>query len=144
MKEKPQGPIENLLDGLSQHAQFLSEEDMKAELSGRGIDVEGFLKRTHATISQYQKADRLAWMKTADEKRNVLLAKDIHTESWLEKCEAAIRSAFAELVRTAMPQQTIAFRNKTDLSIEDMARILDDHERLKLRSSSQDAPEEKR
>jgi hypothetical protein len=135
MNEKPQGPMENLLDGLSRHAQFLSEEDLKFELSGRGIDVDGFLKEAQATIAQHQKVDRLSWMKTADEKKQALQSSASRVESWLEKGDQAIRAAFAELIRTTMPQQTIAFRNKTDLTTEDMARILDDHEQLRLRAS---------
>ena len=38
MNEHEQGPMENLLEGLDQHAQFLSKEELKAELSSRGID----------------------------------------------------------------------------------------------------------
>jgi len=144
MNEKPQGPIENLLDGLSRHAQFLSEEDLKAELSARGVDVDGFLSEAQAMITKHQKADRLSWMKTADEKRKALQTSSIRVENWLEKGELAIRAAFAELLRTAMPQQTIAFRNKTDLTTEDMAHILDDHERLRQRTSGESGADEKK
>jgi hypothetical protein len=144
MNEKPQGPIENLLDGLSQHAQFLPEEDLKAELTTRGLNVEGFLKEALATIAIHQKTKRLSWMKTADEKRKALQSASTRMESWLGKSELAIRAAFEELIRTAMPQQTIAFRNRTDLTTEDMARILDDHERLKMRATDQHPPDEKK
>ena len=74
MNDKPQGPIENLLDGLSRHAQLLSQEELKTELSARGIDVEAFLKEAHTTIEKCQKADRLSWRNVADEKRNALQA----------------------------------------------------------------------
>lgn len=144
MNAKPQGPIENLLDGLSRHAQFLPEEDLKTELSGRGIDVDGFLKEAHATIAQHQKAERLSWMKTADEKKKALQTAESGLESWLERGEQVIRAAFADLIRTAIPQQTIAFRNKSDLTFEDMARILNDHERLRLRIDNQNTSNEKK
>ena len=144
MNEKPQGPIENLLDGLSHHAQFLPEEDLKAELTTRGISVESFLKEALATIAIHQKTERLSWMKTADEKRKALQSASTRMESWLGKSELAIRAAFEELVRAAMPQQTIAFRNRTDLTTEDMACILDDHERLKMRATDQHPPDEKK
>lgn len=45
-----QGPIENLLEGLDQHTQFLSKEELEAELRNRGINVDEFLKRAHDMI----------------------------------------------------------------------------------------------
>ena len=140
MKENQQGPMENLLDGLDQHAQSMSDEELKAELEARGIDVDTFLKRARTTVAQYQKADRLAWMKVADEKKRSIDAAGSRFESWIGKGETTIRAAWAEFLRTAAPQQTLAFRNKTQLTVEDMARILDDYERLRLRQDSQEPP----
>jgi len=128
--------MENLLEGLSQHARFLSREERKAELRERGIDVDGFLTEAHSIIERNQKDERLAWMRVADEKRHSMSANESRFESWVGKGEEAIRAAFANLLRTRLPQQTLAFRNRTDLTVEDMARILDDHERLQLRGNS--------
>ena len=140
MKENQQGPMENLLDGLDQHAQSMSDEELKTELEVRGIDADKFLKKARATVAQYQKADRLAWMKVADEKKRSIETTGSRFESWIGKGETAIRAAWAKFLRTAAPQQTLAFRNKTQLTVEDMARILDDYERLRLRQDSQEPP----
>jgi hypothetical protein len=136
MSDNPQGPIENLLDGLSQHARFLSQEERKAELRDRGVDVDRFLKEARSIIAKHQKEDRLAWMKTADDKRRQIVSKEVAFESWVGKGEEAIRAAWERFLATASPQRALAFRNKKDLTIDDIARILDDHERIRLRQSS--------
>src|SRR5436190_1680932 len=141
MNENRQGPMEKLLDGLDQQAQFLSDEELKAELEARGIDVDRFLKQARTMIARYQKADRLAWMEVADEKKRRMDATESRFESWVGKREEAIKAAWAGFLRTGAPQHTLAFRNKTDLTVEDMARILDDYERLRLRQHGQEPPQ---
>ena len=131
MKEYQQGPMENLLDGLDKHAEFLSQEELKSELRDRGINVDAFLKRAHDTIAHHEKAERLAWMKVADENKRRLEDAGRNFESWLGKGEEAIRAAWAIFIANAGPQRAFAFRKRTDLTVEDMARILDDNERLK-------------
>jgi hypothetical protein len=143
MNQDQQDPIENLLDGLSQHSSYLSQEDRKAELRAKGVDVDGFLSEAHSIIAHYQKEDRLAWMKVADAKETAFKGGESRIESWLGKPEVLIKAAFESWIRTAMPQEALAFRNKTDLTVDDMARILDDHERLKLRSGSPKPPDAK-
>ena len=81
-------------------------------------------------------------MKVADEKEKALVGAESRIESWVGKREDLIKAAFESLIRTAMPKQALAFRNKTDLTVDDMARILDDHERLKLRADSQKPPQQ--
>ena len=142
MNEDKQGPMENLLEGLDQHAQFLSKEELKAELSNRGIDSDALLKQAHEIIAQHEKAERLSWMKVADENKSRLQAADCF-ESWLGKGELAIKAAWQKFIATATPQHAVAFRNKTDLTLEDMARILDDNERLRLNRSKNESPDQK-
>ena len=137
-------PIENLLEGLSQHARLLSKEDRKAELRERGVDVDAFLNEAHSIIAHHQKEDRLAWMKVANEKRRLLAIDDSGFVSWVGKKQEEVVAAFQSFIKTASPQHTLAFRNKTDLTVEDMARILDDYERLHKMASEQKPPKEKR
>jgi len=133
MNENRQGQMENLLDGFNQHAQLLSDEELKNELGSRGIDVNGFLAEAHAIASYHQQAERLKWMKVADEKKRSITDAQRTWESWLGKGERAIADAWAAFLATASPNKALAFRNKTDLTTEDKARILDDYERLRLR-----------
>src|SRR5260370_10899024 len=132
MSKNQQVPMEKLLEGVEQHTKFLYEEELKAELQARGIEVDAFLHSTQSAIANYLKADRLTWMKIADEKKQWLAGSKSDFGSWLSKGEVAIRSAWAELLR-AGSECAVAFRNKKDLTIEDMAKILDDHERLRSR-----------
>lgn len=140
MNQEQQGPMENLLDGLSQHAQALSLEERKAELRERGIDADKFLQDAHSIIAQHQKADRLAWMKVADQKAQRIASEQSTIESWLGKGEDAIRAAFERLLARAGSGPALAFRNKTQLTVDDMARILDDEERLRLRTTKPQSP----
>jgi hypothetical protein len=136
-------PIEKLLEGLSQHARFLPREERKAELRERGVDVDGFLNEAHSIIAHHQKEERLAWMKVASEKRRLLTGDDSNFVSWTGKSQEVIVAAFQNFLNTAAPQQALAFRNKTDLTIEDMALILDDYERLHKIAGERKPPQEK-
>lgn len=136
-------PIENLLEGLSQHSRFLTKEERKSELRERGIDVDGFLDEAHSIIARHQKEDRLAWMRVAAEKKKLLTSNESSFDSWVGKSHESIVAAFQNLIKTATPQHAVAFRKKTDLTVEDMARILDDYERLRNRSSDPKPSEEK-
>ncbi len=62
MKDDEQGPIENLLEGLDQHTDALSSDELKAELKDRGIDLDAALKKAEMTIAAYDKEDRLSWI----------------------------------------------------------------------------------
>jgi len=143
MNQNQERPNENLLEGLSQHARFLPREERKAELRERGIDVDGFLNEAHSIIAHHQKEERLAWMKVAIEKKQLLASDDSSFVSWIGKSQEAVVAAFQNLLKTATPQQTLAFRNKTDLTFDDMARILDDYERLHKIAGERKPPQEK-
>jgi hypothetical protein len=145
MSDDKQGPMENLLDGLNHHAGFLNREERKAELRGRGIDVDQFLTDAHLLIASCQKEERLAWMKVADEKRNSVANAESQISNWLGKSAESIRAAFENLVQTVSPTpaHTLAFRNRKDLTTDDMASILNDYERLKLRGQNIDSFKDK-
>lgn len=133
-------PIENLIEGLSQHARFLTKEERMAELRERGIDVDGFLREAHSIIAHHQKEERLAWMKVAIEKSERFSAVESRVASWVGKGKDEIVAAYQKVISTLSPQQALAFRNKKELSVEDMARILDDYERLRIVEGDQNQP----
>jgi len=136
-------PVENLIEGLSQHARFLTREERKAELRERGIDVDGFLNEAHSIIAHHQKEERLAWMKVANEKSQRFTGKESGFVSWIGKSRDEVVAAFQNLITTVSAQHTLAFRNKSDLTVDDMARILDDYERLRKDAAEQKPPQEK-
>jgi hypothetical protein len=138
MENDEQGPMENLLDGLDRHSDSLSFAELKAELRDRGIDLDAGLERAQATIATYDKQDRLGWMKEADEKAASLRVAESPGRSWTGAKAEEIVSAFKAYITSAKPETALAFRNKGELSVEDMAQILDANERLKHRSEEQD------
>jgi len=131
MENDEQGPIENLLDGLDEHSDSLSSDELKAELLDRGIDLDAGLEQANATIAAYDKQDRLSWMQVADEKRKSLSVAETPGTSWVGRKAEEIKAAFEAFIKSAEKETAFAFRNKGDLSVEDMAQILDSNESLK-------------
>jgi len=134
MNDDEKGPMENLLEGLDLHSEFLSLEELKAELRTRGIAIDDFLTKMNREIAAAQKADRLSWMQIADDKKRAL--KSIHPKvmTWSGKREDEIRAAFALFVDNPKHECALAFRKKSNLSLQDMARILDAQEQLRRKA----------
>ncbi len=129
------GPIEEILDGLEEQSAILSKEELKAELAEEGIDVEGLIFRTKALVQKYRKSERMAWMNEADRRKTLLDSAASRVSSWLDRTDEEIRAAFGALSGSGGP--AVAFRNQGDLTVQDMARILDKREELKDRLSSE-------
>lgn len=138
MENDEQGPMENLLDGLDNHSDSLSLADLKAELQDRGIDLDAGLEKVQMTIARYDKEERLGWMKVADDKAASLRVAESPARSWTSAKTEEIVAAFKAYINSAKPETALAFRNKRELSVDDMAQILDANERLKQRSEEQD------
>lgn len=137
MKNDEQGPMENLLEGLDQHSDALSSDELKAELRNRGIDLDAGLKKAETTIAAYDKESRLSWMRIADEKSKSLTVAKAPEQSWTSRKAEEVVAAFDAFVNSAERDTALAFRKKGKLSVEDMAEILDSHEKLKRRSTGQ-------
>lgn len=137
MKKNEQSAIEHLLDALEEQANSLSIDELKAELCDRGIDPENFIKNTLSIIDTAKKEDRLSWMKVAKEKKKALMETGVDFVSWLTRKPSEIEEAFTAVFAEA----PVAFRNKGTLSLEDKARLLDDHEKLKRKTGNQNKSE---
>lgn len=135
MENDEQGPMENLLDGLDRHSESLSLDELKAELQNRGIDFGAGLKKAQAIIAAYDKEDRLSWMKVADEKSASLRVAETPVLSWTSKKSEEVVAAFNAYLNFAKAETALAFRNKGELSVDDMAQILDANELLKQRQA---------
>ncbi len=137
MKNDKQGPMENLLDGLDQHADALSSDEVKSELEDRGIDVDAGVQEAEMTIAAYDKEDRLSWMKVADEKKASLRVAESTVVSWVGRKEEDIRAAFEAFLKRATPNHALAFRKRDQLTVQDMAEILDADESLRRKSDDE-------
>lgn len=144
MKNIKQGPMENLFQGLDEQSSLLSDEEVAAELVAMGVSVDDFLREANALIDLRLKAERTAWMRVADEKIGAMATIRSTITSWVERGEEEIRAAYQALVSGSQGQKAVAFRNKGNLSVADMARILDDFERLRTCADTQAHPDSDR
>jgi hypothetical protein len=69
-------------------------------------------------------------MKVADEKKALLKSVTTDVAAWAEKKDEEIRAAFAAFIEDREQEHSFAFRNKSKLTVQDMARMLDARERL--------------
>jgi hypothetical protein len=138
MSDDAQRSMENLLNGLDEQSEALSFDELQVELQGRGIDLNALLIRTSEIIASYDKKERLAWMKVADEKRESLRAAEAPVGRWTDRGADDIRAAFALFLRSSTSETALAFRNRKELSVEDMAEILEANERLATNDSFDD------
>jgi hypothetical protein len=131
MKNPLHRPMENLIRGLDEHSEHLSAEEIHEELKACGVDIETTLKRTRSLIASSLKKERTAWMKVADSNRAAIDAASRTFVSWIGRGESEIRAAFEAFTSGLSEQQALAFHNRKDLSVDEMAQILDDFEKVR-------------
>jgi hypothetical protein len=137
MKHNEQGPMENLLDGIDEHADALTLDQLRDEAAARGIDLDRALAAVNNMIAERCRDDRLSWMKVADERRESLRVGEAQEEyHWRSKSPQEIAAAFEDFLNLAPAQTALAFRKKGTLSTSDMVQILEANERLKRASHS--------
>ena len=137
MPNDKQGPMENLLQGLDEQSDALSSAQLKADLQARGIDIEPFLQQMEEMIAAHDKQQRLAWMQVADEKKESFATGE---SRWLDRSREEIIAAFADFLNLVGEKRALAFRNRGDLSVEDMVAILEANERLQRGDQGEDGP----
>ncbi len=131
--------MENLLDGISEHADALTFDQLRDEAAARGIDLNGALATVNELIAARTREERLSWMKVADKRTESLrVAEKEARYRWRSKSPQDIAAAFASFLNSAPPETALAFRKKGTLSTSDMIEILEANERLKRPSSAND------
>ena len=132
MKHNEQGPMEDLLDGIEEHADALMFDQLRDEAAARGIDLDRALSAVNELIAARSRADRLSWMKVADERKEALrVAEAEERYHWRNKSPEEIIAAFEQFLSSSPAETALAFRNIGNLSTRDMLEILEAHERLK-------------
>jgi len=122
--------MENLIRGLDEHTEYLSDEEVREELTAYGVDIDTILKRANALISYSLREERTAWMKEADINCSAINAASKKIISWIGRGEDEILAAFEKLTGGLSQQQALAFRNRKDLSVAEKAQILDDFQKV--------------
>lgn len=118
-----EGPLEKVIRSLTLSSDEMTLEQLKVELTDRGIDADALLSRVHQMIQKQKKEDRTAWMKVAESNKNRMESSLRPKESWRLRKPEDIREAFEQKVKAG--EVALAFRNKQTLTEEVMARILD-------------------
>jgi hypothetical protein len=142
MTNDEQGPMENVLDGLDQQSDALTSEELKAELQARGINIDPFLQEIDDMIAVHDKGERLAWMQVEDEKKESLRVAETPEFRYADRKPEEILAGFALFLKAGGPNRALAFKNRGNLSVEDMAAILDADKRLQHLEQSHDATQQ--
>jgi len=129
--------MENLIRGLDEQSEHLTREEVQAELKTLGVDVEGTLSRAKLLIASSLKKERTAWMNIADANKSALDAAAKKVVSWKGRAEEEVRAAYAAMTASLTGQQALSFRKQENLSVEDMAGILDDFETVRQKNDSE-------
>jgi hypothetical protein len=128
-KKNPWGPLLDALD--SSGGEELTADELRADLASRGLVPGHLVASVREKVDSYVRSQ--AWRSQAAAKRETFLATTAsRVGSWLTKSPVEIeRGMLAALRGEWGAQAQAAFRERTDLTVEDKARILDDFEQLR-------------
>ena len=119
-------PLENAFRGMEIHPQDADPAELKRTLVERGLNPDETVSAVKGLVADYVKSKRMSWKDAAIKKQSEMMEATQRLISWLTRPEAEIEAAFAKLQNGA----NLAFRNLSNLTIQEKARILDDAEVL--------------
>ncbi len=138
MKDKKTPSLEQFYEELESGPDERTIEQVRADLKDLGVDADNALSRLDALVQGHLKDDRLAWKKEAAETKDIFQRAKSGLKSWTSATKEEIEKAFETLTHDAKPNPpSVAFRNRTDLSLQDKARLLDSVGILRATSSNQ-------
>ena len=108
------------------HPQDADSAELKRTLVERGLNPDETVSAVKGLVADYVKSKRMSWKDAAIKKQSEMMEATQRLISWLTRPEAEIEAAFAKLQNGA----NLAFRNLSNLTIQEKARILDDAEVL--------------
>lgn len=124
-------PLENVFRGFEIDPQESTPAELKQSLVERGLDPDGTVSAVKGLVADYVKSKRLSWKDAAIKKRTEMMDATQRLVSWATKGEKEVEAAFEKLRNgTYGPSPNLAFRNLSNLSIEEKARILDEADSL--------------
>jgi hypothetical protein len=126
MKEKKNISLEQFYADLESVPDNRTVEEVRADLEDLGVNADEVLSRLEAVAKNHLKADRLAWKKDGAAKKSAFQQVKASLATWTSATAAEIEKAYADLLNQADANvPSFAFRNKTNLSVQDKARLLD-------------------
>lgn len=124
-------PLENVFRGFEIDPQQSTHVELKQSLISMGLDPDATVSAVKDLVAVHVKSKRLSWKEAAIKKRTEMLEVSQRLVSWATQGEMEIEAAFAKLRNGTYGQiPNVAFRNLSNLTIEEKARILDDVDSL--------------
>jgi len=123
----------------------LTDAELNASLRDRGLDPEGTTALVAGKVSDFLKCRRLSWQDAAKQKQATLQAMATQAVSWSTRKRDEIEAAFnaareGNYGTTTQGQLQVAFRNLSNISVEDKASFLDEIDLLqKLKENDSSA-----
>lgn len=119
----------------------LTQEDMVAELGEQGVDVEELKRKATEIVVRGSEEWRLDWRKRATQ-RMAEIAKLLDFRSTAITATAAMRNRATRFIEQtygprALKQAEAYFRNKDNLSEDDLKSLVEDLEQLELLEKSE-------
>lgn len=126
MKDKKTSNLQQFYEALESVSDNRSLEEVVAELKELGVDADSALSRLDMAAQEHLKEERLAWRKEAAANKTAFQKVKEEFVSWASASVADIERAYQEVLSQSSPNSpSFAFRNKTNLSSQDKARLLD-------------------
>jgi hypothetical protein len=138
MKDKKPANLEQFYQALESGPDKRSLEEVTADLKELGVDADNALARLEEAAQEHLKEERLAWRKEAAANKTAFLKVKEGFVSWASATADEIEKAYQEVLSKSAPNSpSFAFRNKTNLSSQDKARLLDSLQILRNTAPSQ-------
>ncbi len=125
-------PLRNVFRALDEQTDEVDPQDLQEDLRARGFDPDALAARAKAIVEAGLRERRLSWRTAAKQRLAQFRASSTNFKSWVGRSAAEIDGAVAAVTRGdwGTPAHP-AFRERTDLTFQDKAKILDDLERLR-------------
>lgn len=139
-------PLENLFRALESAPEEVDEAELKRSLQARGLDPDKTTAAVSAKVNEFLKRQRLSWREVAMQKQAQLDAAVAGIVSWTNRRKEEIEEAFTGVqAGTYGPAEQmklqVAFRNLSNVSLQDKASFLDDIEALRRLKEGEAPPE---
>jgi hypothetical protein len=128
-------PLENLFRAVESEEDAADSAELKRSLEERGLDPQNTTAEVTAKVKAFLKSQRLSWQQTAMQKQSQLEAVTSRIISWSTRKREEIEAVFSQVQNgtygpAAKMKLQAAFRNLTNVPLQDKATFLDDLEIL--------------
>ena len=137
-------PLENVFRALEAEP---DEAELKRSLQERGLNPDKTTEAVSAKVGEFLKRHRLSWQDVAKQKQAKLEAAAARVVSWATRKKEEIEEAFARVQSgtygpAARLKLQVAFRNLSNVPLDDKATFLDEIETLLLLNEDQTPPDQ--